>query len=80
MLYGGAEINDSREPELLPAADGTHGKEGLLPGAVGMSSPPGPGSSLFYRRRLLRHPSLAGEQPFLSAEVLRLFDLLSKCS
>ena len=36
------------ERELLPAADGTHGKEGLLPGAGGMSSPPGPGSSLFY--------------------------------
>ena len=39
------------ERELLPAADGTHGKEGLLPGAGGMSSPPGPGSSLFYWRR-----------------------------
>ena len=36
------------ERELLPAADGTHSKEGLLPGAGGMSSPPGPGSSLFY--------------------------------
>jgi len=71
VLYGGAEINDSREPELLPSADGTPGKEGLLPGAGGMSSPPGPGSSLFCRRRLLRHPSLAEEQPFLSAEVLR---------
>ena len=39
------------ERELLPAADGTHGKEGLLPGAGGMSSPPGPGSSLVYWRR-----------------------------
>ena len=39
------------ERELLPAADGTHSKEGLLPGAGGMSSPPGPGSSLFYWRR-----------------------------
>ena len=39
------------ERELLPAADGTHGKEGLLPGAGGMSSPLEPGSSLFYWRR-----------------------------
>ena len=31
MLYGGAEIKDSRERELLPAADGTHGKEGDAP-------------------------------------------------
>ena len=45
------------ERELLPAADGTHGKEGLLPGAGGMSSPLEPGSSLFYWRRELRHPS-----------------------
>ena len=39
MLYGGAEIIDSREPELLPAASGTNTEKGAPPTVGGDEEP-----------------------------------------
>ena len=39
MLYGGAEIIDSREPELLPAASGTNTEKGAPPKVGGDEEP-----------------------------------------
>ena len=39
MLYGGAEIIDSREPELLPAASGTYTEKGAPPTVGGDEEP-----------------------------------------
>ena len=39
MLYGGAEIIDSREPELLPAASGTNTEKGGPPKVGGDEEP-----------------------------------------
>ena len=39
VLYGGAEINDSREPELLPAASGTNTEKGAPPTVGGDEQP-----------------------------------------
>ena len=39
MLYGGAEIIDSREPELLPAASGTNTEKGAAPTVGGDEQP-----------------------------------------
>ena len=40
---GGAEINDSREPEFFPAANGHQGGGGIFPPPEGMKIPPGGG-------------------------------------
>ena len=71
MLYGGAEIIDSREPELLPAASGTNTEKGAPPTVGGIRSLFGRGSSHFGRRRWRRQPTSPWEEPFLQTAAIR---------